>query len=110
LALGQLQDDLVERDAVAMEDALQLTDLERLGLERPRGEVDADVDALLHLADAARDHVEAEEVELDRPVDGLRRLEHRARIAEWRRLRRSDEALVADRPPGRHREDRLVDR
>src|SRR4051794_26614072 len=44
LALGQLEDDPVERDVMAAEDCLQVADAELARLERPRRQVDAEID------------------------------------------------------------------
>ena len=61
-------------------------------------------------AGAVGDDLQAGHVELHRPIGALGGREQRAGVRERRALGQPDEALVADRPARREREDRLVDR
>ena len=109
LALGQLEDDPIGRQAVATEDRNQLAHAELIGLQRARGEIHAQVRISKPGADRRGDDVDGEDVELDRAIGDLRRGEEGRRVAEVRALTRSDQALEADGPAGGEIEDRLKD-
>ena len=81
-----------------------------LRFERARGQVDAQVDVRLELADALGDHLQTGEIELDGPIGPFGGGEQGARVGDRGALGRTDQALVADRLAGRQREDRLIDR
>src|SRR4029079_19728637 len=109
LPLGQLDDELGRKDPAAFEDGRQLARMEQLRFERARGQVDAQVDVRLELADAVGDHLQAGEIELDGPIGPFGGGEQGARVGDRGAFGPEGQARVADQLAGRQREDRLVD-
>ncbi len=73
LALGELDDQLLRADPAAAEDRGQLDRVELVGFERPRREVDAQVDPRVEAVEAVGDDRQAGHVELDRAIGALGR-------------------------------------
>ena len=71
LALGELDDDLARLQPVAAQDPDQLADLELLGLEAPRRQVQAQVEPPGELPDPGGDRLDRGHVELHDPVGDL---------------------------------------